>query len=422
MGLMNATCTIDELELPCVRPTAVAEVGEIVRQAASGDQAVYPIGGRTMLDLGMPPTKPGIAVDLTALDQVIDYPARDMTITVQTGITLAKLQSVLAAEGQRLPIDVPLPERATLGGAIACNVSGPRRYGFGTLRDYIIGISAINDEGQEFKAGGRVVKNVAGYDLCKLLTGSLGTLGIITQVTLKVRPVPEYSTIIDLQPERPVKLAALLDSIGSTCTRPVILTVTTLDATALILPSPWDSPSHPASPAEWCILIGLEGTQNVVEWQIGQLQKELCRIDAPIYRQRPGNKDQCHWLRLVDFPVHPASSVTFKANILPNAVADFCQFAESVAPLLIAHAGNGQIIGHLNTGIVLDQAKQAIQELRERAITAKGNLILTRCPPAWKKTLNVWGEPRGDWPLMRKIKQQFDPRNIFNPGRFVGGI
>src|SRR5262245_17199545 len=173
---MSATCTIDGFgPLTVVRPGSVAELGEMVRRAASNNEAIYPVGGQTELDLGNPPTKPGTAVDMRGLDQVIDFPARDMTVTVQAGITIAKLQALLAPENLQLPIDVSQPARATLGGIIATNASGPRRYGYGTLRDYVIGISAVNDEGNEFKAGGRVVKNVAGYDLCKLLVGSLGT-------------------------------------------------------------------------------------------------------------------------------------------------------------------------------------------------------------------------------------------------------
>ena len=142
-----------------------------------------------MLDFGMPPARPGIALSTTALNQVIDYPARDLTITVQAGITMKELQATLAKENQWLPIDIP--ETATIGGAIACDVSGPRRYGYGTLRDYVIGITVVNDRGEETHAGGRVVKNVAGYDFMKLHTGALGTLGVITQVTLKVKPKPE---------------------------------------------------------------------------------------------------------------------------------------------------------------------------------------------------------------------------------------
>ncbi len=196
---MENACTIDGFgPMPIVRPDSVAAVGETIRQARADRSALYPIGGRTMLDLGVPPTARGNAVDLRSIARIIDFPARDMTITVEAGICLAPLQDLLAKENLRLPVDVPRPETATLGGSVAANVSGSRRYGFGTLRDYVIGISAVNDLGEEFKAGGRVVKNVAGYDLCKLLVGSFGTLGIITQLTLKLRLRPEEQALVVL--------------------------------------------------------------------------------------------------------------------------------------------------------------------------------------------------------------------------------
>src|SRR5207248_909399 len=157
--------------------------------------AIYPVGGGTLMHVGLPPERAGTIVDLRKLDAVVDYPARDMTITVQAGITVGRLRDILRAEHQRLPVDVPQAEVATLGGALAVNVSGPRRFGWGTFRDYVIGIRMVNDRGEEFKAGGRVVKNVAGYDICKLAVGSLGTLGIITEVTLKLRPLPEEQAL-----------------------------------------------------------------------------------------------------------------------------------------------------------------------------------------------------------------------------------
>src|SRR5262249_52416341 len=156
----------------------------VVRQAAAEGRALYPLGGRTQLDLGLPPTAPGYGVELRRLDAGIDYPARDMTVTVGARLPPSRPQALLAPQNQRPPRGGPRPDRATLGGALATNASGPRRYGAGTLRDYVIGISTVNDEGHQTKAGGRVVKNVAGYDLCKLHVGALGSLGIITQVTL----------------------------------------------------------------------------------------------------------------------------------------------------------------------------------------------------------------------------------------------
>ncbi len=169
-------------------PASIDELRQAVGRWAAEGLAIYPQGGKTALDYGGIPARPGVAIDTTSLKGVIDYPAADMTITVEAGITLAELQSILATEGQRLPLDAPSPERATLGGIYATNTCGPRRFAAGRPRDLILGVSFVTADGKEIKGGGRVVKNVAGYDFPKLLTGSMGTLGVITQMTLKVRP------------------------------------------------------------------------------------------------------------------------------------------------------------------------------------------------------------------------------------------
>ena len=214
---MNPPLSIDGFgPLTVVRPPSVADLAELIRRAAADGTAIYPVGGGTMLDYGLPPTKPGTAADLRGLDRVIDYPARDMTITVQAGIAIGQLQDTLKAEGQQLPVDVPFPDRATLGGAVATNASGPRRFGHGTLRDYVIGITVVNDQGKEVKGGGRVVKNVAGYDFMKLYTGSLGTLGVIAQLTLKVKPLPEAVAAV----VAPVRRRHWKRSSTASCRRP----------------------------------------------------------------------------------------------------------------------------------------------------------------------------------------------------------
>src|SRR5207302_1445142 len=216
--------------------------------------------------------------------------------------------------GQRLPVDVPRPERATLGGSLAVNVSGPRRLGLGTFRDYVIGISTVNDEGQETKAGGRVVKNVAGYDLCKLHIGALGTLGIITQVTLKVRPRPETQALLLLGCES-AALGSLLEPLHASRTRPV------------------------------CV--------------------DLLNTRA--------------------------------------------------ARLLHAHAGSGIVRGHVLGDLTAERAAAMLDPLTALATAAQGNLVLPRCPGDWKRTLPVWGQPRGDVWLMRQVKEKLDPRRLFNP-------
>ena len=149
----------------------------------------------TRLDYGAAAERPGVGLSLAQLNRVIDYPAADLTITVEAGVTMAELARTLAERGQRLPIDVPQADRATVGGAAAVNAAGPRRYGYGTMRDYLLGLRAVDGRGVAFSAGGRVVKNAAGYNLCRLLAGSLGTLGVVTQVTLLVRPLPETSAL-----------------------------------------------------------------------------------------------------------------------------------------------------------------------------------------------------------------------------------
>jgi glycolate oxidase FAD binding subunit len=358
----------------------------------------------------------GSAVDLRDLAGVIDYPARDMTITVQAGISLSRLGTILAAEGQRLPIDVPRAEQATLGGAIAVNASGSRRYGFGTFRDYVIGISFINDRGEEVKAGGRVVKNVAGYDLCKLHIGALGTLGIITQVTLKLRPLPEEQALVILG--CPAEgLGARLDALHHSQTRPVCLDV--VDPLAAGRLNQESAAGLPESGS--VVLVGFEGTHEAVAWQVQQLVREL-GAGFPL-EARIGAAAAPLWQMLVELPGRP-SQLTFKANLLPSACAAFCRAAERLLDglLLQAHAGNGIVIGHAPPELTREQAAVLVPELRRLAAAAGGQVILPACPVGWKKELSVWGPPRpGVW-LMRRVKEQLDPRGIFNPGRFVDGI
>jgi glycolate oxidase FAD binding subunit len=410
---MSATCSIDGLSLPLVRPQSVSDAAALVREAASTRKAIYPVAGQTMLDYGLPPIKEGMAVDLRSVANVIDYPVRDMTVTVEAGITIGALQGLLASENQRLPVDVPLDERATLGGALATNASGPRRFGFGTLRDYVIGISAINDRGEQIKAGGRVVKNVAGYDLCKLFIGSLGTLGIITQVTLKLRPRPESRalTVVECPDD---KLSILLDLADRTRTRPVCLELFNRAAVRRI--SSDSFPGVSLRESEWTLVIGFEDNAAAVRWQAEQMASELAGEGFRVVDQHSKYLGQA----LLDL-FAKESILRFKANLLPSATADFCRQADNWPDRLMlqAQAGNGIVYGHAGAGLTLDRAASMLQFLQSAAGKAQGNIVLLRCPTPWKKTLPVWGAPRGDYHLMRSIKRKLDPNGLFNPGRFI---
>ncbi len=262
-----------------LEPESTDEVCQCVRDAVAQGVSIYPIGGGTSLNFGLPARSAGVGISLEKMNQIVDYPARDMTVTVGAGMTMARLNETLAEHGQRLPIDVPQRETATLGGIVATNFSGPRRYGCGTMRDFVIGIEAVDARGEKFKGGGRVVKNVAGYDFCRLLIGSLGTLGIITQLTFKLRPIVAESRIVACglrdgnHTER--LLAALVESQA---------TPTAIEVLA--------GPAWHADPAlgdlfdadvRAVLLVGLEGTGAEVAWMVETLRAEW---QALRYRSR----------------------------------------------------------------------------------------------------------------------------------------
>src|SRR5579862_2058377 len=355
--------------LSLCQPAEANEIGELVRQSAASGHAIYPAGGQTQWDLAPPPAKAGILLDTRRLDHVIDYPARDMTITVQAGMTVAQLQAVLAGEKQRLPIDVPQAERATVGGALATNVSGPRRYGYGTLRDYIIGISVVNDQGREIKAGGRVVKNVAGYDLCKLFVGSLGTLGIITQATFKVRPCPaEHGLLAFSCP--PDELEVVLAQLHASKTRPC----------AIELLNPGAATRLDAWPSEWTIVVGFEDNAEALKWQVGQLIREVGGRYS--VNGKLGTCADAIWHVLVEFAGMSGGLLSFKAGVPPAQIATFCMQADQMLqPVqLQAQAGNGIVVGQCHGADVAAK----IHEVRALAMAAGGHLVVTRCPTEWK--------------------------------------
>ena len=404
--------------LPVRRPATVAELGTLIRDAKAAGQGVYPIGGGTTLDVGMPPIKPGIAVDLRGLANVIDYPARDMTITVQAGITVAAIRSALTKEGQRLPVDVPGSPSATLGGALALNQSGPRRLFRGTMRDYVIGMSFLTDDGTEVKGGGRVVKNVAGYDLMKLQIGAVGTLGIISQVTLKVTPTPEDQAFVAFG----VNAAAVgptLDRLHASASRPVAVEL--LNAAAAKLVSATSGVKLPEF-EPWVLLVGFEEKSTTVSWQLSTLKEELKTAPVRDVSDVRGIACEPLWAAITEMQIRPESRFIWKVNVLPSRVAEFVSRVTADTPYGVhAHALSG--IVWLHAPEEFDPASGAnVSAMEHAAQAAGGTQVVRRCPTEWKSRLRVWGRPLGDRDLMRTVKRTVDPANVFNPGRFFGDI
>ncbi len=392
-----------------VHPRTVDEVREAVTRQAEAGRAVYPQGGRTALDYGRPPGRPGAAVDVSGLNRVIDYPHADMTITVQAGMTVAALRSVLAEHRQRFLIDVPQADRATIGGVYATNASGPRRFGLGPPRDQIIGVSFVTSDGNEVKGGGRVVKNVAGYDFPKLLTGSMGTLGVVTQLTLKVRPLPEASALVWTRVPNPDRIDPLLAALDASSTRPV----------AIELLNPAASWIMADAAGGWSLVVGLEGADESVAWQVDRLGRELEGFEYQVHRDAEAEP---LWSALIEFQAGETGALACVANLRPSRVASFVRSLDPERWAVQAHAGNGVVRMRGLGDWTEDRAAAAIDAHRATAVRDGGNLIVARCPTPWKDRLRVWGEPRADWALARKVKRALDPRGLMNPGRFVDDL
>jgi len=405
--MINRTLPLTET----VTPADEAAVVETVREAAAAGTPVYPIGGAVDLDYGAMPQQPGVGLSLAALDQVIDHAADDMTITVESGITVRGLAARLDSAGQRLPIDVRAPDRATLGGMVATNQSGPRRYGCGTLRDYVIGFRAVDGRGVSFCGGGRVVKNAAGYDLCKLMVGSLGTLGVLTQVTLMVRPKPETSALVVCEVPNLDTAEQLLGDLVRSQTRPVAIELLAGPATHT---NPSIGPMLESNVAQ--LVVGFEGSQAEVDWMVEQLRSEWTEagIDSPITVDRRSTDLLWQWLA--------GLSANLQINLLPSAtvgiVAELLDWFPGCS--IQSHAGNGVVRVDLSSF----PADRFVETLRERIrpiVTAAGGHCVVLSPPEGVVCSpdDVWGSSGKGAAVMRAIKDRFDPNHLLNPGRLA---
>lgn len=400
-------------------PTEQSAVADAVEDACRAGTPIYTIGGGTSLDYGGFPKRPGLGLSLAGLEQVVDYPARDLTITVEAGITVERLASLLAAEGQRLPVDIPQADRATIGGVVASSPSGPRRFRWGTMRDYVIGIRAVDGRGTAFCGGGRVVKNAAGLNLCRLLTGSLGTLGVITQVTLMVKPRPETSSFLVCDVADYNQAERLLAELVRTKTLPAAIEL-------LAGPSWQGEPGlEGGNEAAVRLAVGFEGTEAEVRWMLGQLREEWGRQGIASIRCVEGADCDRLWSRLTEFPAEsPVGSggrLVVQISVLPSAMVGAIQQVLELDPRasIQAHAGSGV----LRAEITLESRdlESVLQErLRSKISAGGGSLTVLSSPGGWRlDQKTVWGPPQDAGKVMQAIKDRYDPKGILNPGRFI---
>jgi glycolate oxidase FAD binding subunit len=405
--------------LETLTPTSQEEVCDIIRHCADRGSAIYPIGGGTSVDYGLPARREGIGLSLAKLNRILDYPARDMTVTVEAGVTMRGLSDALAAEKQRLPIDVSHADQATLGGVVATNANGPLRFGHGTTRDHVIGITAVDGHGDRFEGGGRVVKNVAGYDFCKLLTGSMGTLAVITQVTLKLIPQPQQMVIVIGQADDLDHTEALLAALMNSQTSPSAVEVMT---GPLWKEDPACAQNAPGGEnPDMLVAVALEGTEVEVGWMTDQLDREWSEMNVATRWTLGGRQASALLERWAEFPGRDAP-LALEGKVAPSHTTNLIKAAQDVDPEvdILAHAGNGCVMMQFPEFPAEGLSRVLLARLQPVATRGHGNIVVTANPSGQEMTRqSVWGGIDAPFELMRRVKREFDPRNVLNPDRFV---
>ncbi len=392
-----------------VAPSTYEQVAEVMRYAHAEGLAVIPWGGGAIMHIGNVPGRYDIALSLARLDRIVEHEPADLTASCQAGITLDRLRGHLRKHAQLVPLDPPWGEKTTVGGVLAANASGPSRHAYGAPRDFTIGLRVVTADGRVTKTGGRVVKNVAGYDLCKLYIGSLGTLGIIVEATFKLAPQPRAERTVFATFETPARacaFAAELQRRGLAIRAVQLLNPTAASATRL-------APDGPST-----LVLDLAGTPQAVERSWREIS-ELAQ-GAAVDLGEP--KDATNVWESVGRLSSTADTVlSCKATALPTRMPSLIDSLEAVG-------GPPRILGLPTIGVLyaswadLDNAEEAVQRLRAATSGTSGSLVIEVCPPDLKRRLDVFGEPGPSLDLMRRIKQQFDPKGILSPGRHLGRL
>jgi glycolate oxidase FAD binding subunit len=398
--------------VPCciVYPNTTAELKSVIQTAYKNNWRILPCGSGSKLGWGGLANQVDLVVSTERLNRIIEHAVGDLTVTVEAGVKLADLQAILQKVGQFLPLEAAYPQEATLGGIVATADSGALRHRYGGIRDMLLGISFIRSDGESAKAGGRVVKNVAGYDLMKLFTGSYGTLGILTEVTFRVYPITQASATVVLTGEQEAISAATKILLASALTP----TAVDLLSTKLV--------SQLGFAQGMGLMVRFQSVTESVREQSSRLLSigQKLGLQGTVYTDDEAQLWQSLPEQIWNTPTSPL--VTCKIGVSPSeAVLILTQldYLTSAQGLGLIHAGSGLGLLQLDASTV---TAQTILELRQYCQAKNGFLSILSAPATIKKQLDVWGYNGNALEIMRQIKQQFDPKVLLSPNRFVGGI
>jgi glycolate oxidase FAD binding subunit len=401
---MTGLLAIDEAAV--LAPPTVGEAEAMMAEAARERRTLLFAGGRTAMGLGAPPRRVDTILDTRGLSRIVEHVPADQVVVAEAGVPLEALQRALAAHGQRLAIDPPSPGVATLGGIVASNAFGPLRARHGSVRDLLIGVSFVLADGTAARAGGKVVKNVAGFDVAKLLTGSLGTLALVTTVTFRLHPLPEAADTVLWKGRSAADVAALPGRLGRASLEPTAVVAVAVGA----------------DPLRWDIAVRFDGFAAGVAAQCEKLVGLLGR-------EGDGNGDG-----VADAASAAAASsrhdrVRSGGPLRVKIAAPRSAF-ERVATQLAAPIASGGAVWYPTLGLGFaagdspdaEACARAIGDAREEAEALGGSLVVETAPAEVRALTDVWGTSPGALGLMRAVKDRFDPEGRLAPGRFVGGL
>ena len=401
-------------------PESVEKIQKLLAFATDRGLSVIPAGSGTKLGIGNLPQKVDLVLSTRRLNSMIEYEPADLTVTVQAGMRLANLQVQLSENGQFLPLDPAYASLATVGGIAATNASGPLRLRHGTPRNQVLGMRVVQSGGAVVKSGGKVVKNVSGYDLNKLYIGSFGTLGINTELTFKLSPLAENGITMLLRFKRFEDATKTASDITSSQLLPSYLNL-------FINGVPDTRDLEPS------LVVGLDAHPKAIAWQRNQVQwiaKQSGVIGVEIIQERQAAK-LAEAMRTFTQTNPSQQIIVCKVNLRMSDIEEYIGVALEIASAL---ACSVRVMGLMGTGQVYfvfsefagmvepTMIASTLAELRKHACSVGGNLILETAPVEVKRDIDVWGTVGSGSEIMKKIKAQFDPSKLLNPGRFADGI
>ncbi len=385
-------------------PSDLDAAQRTMTEAAAAHATVAFVGGGTELGFGYAPSRVDVLLDTTKLDRIVEYQPADMVVEVECGVTLAALQAHLAPHGQRLALDVPLPERATLGGLVATNAFGPRRTRFGSMRDLIVGVSFLRADGARVRGGGKVVKNVAGFDLPKLAVGSLGSLGMIATVTLRLHPLPEATCALRVAARSADDVAALTHACFARQLEPAALVALRDPAGSYAVDALFEGfASGAREQADRFIEIARDADLTCTDIDASDVSTNDERVRTS-----------------GDVRVRIAMPPADLARAEHDAIAPIATVLADAQTIVYPALGIAFVSGHSPQNPTIVDALLGAR----RAVEARGgNLVVLHCDdPLVAGDVDVYGALPPAFALMRGLKERFDPAGRLNPGRFLGKL